>query len=1287
MVYRYLVWTAIAIILLVALTLNLLRIYLPGVFNSERPYFEQWAADTTHLPVQISDVRVRWYHLTPMIEFRNVNVLDKNKEPLVQIQRLAIGINLLDSLLKWKLLPNVVVLDGAQLELHQDKNNNFNLESMEKVNGKNLLQQTLNLNRTLTWLLTQGTVLIQNVSMNWTRTDGTSFPITDLNLQVRSKGFGRLMVGNAVVANNLVDRVAFSIAIKHLNIEKLKFDSDIYLSLSQMKVANWAKFPLISPYLGKFTFPEGQGEVQVWMKWRKMKLKLIQGRINLTKLVIQTPTPSEKFIMSDLSANIAWQHYKNGWGITADHIRTHFNDETWLDNAFGFKSFEATDNTPAHQIIGLRMLKLHDFKFISAEWKTIPDDLKQLYAHINLQGTFNNVVLKHEGVDWTAESVKFSADFSRLHADAWSQWPGLSNFSGHFYWSPQLGQLLVKSKNFVMHWPLLFTSPLNLKAFEAKLNWTRHDNQWIVNADSFVLDDTNARIEGSALFSNPATGIQLSINSKFKMDDVGQVVSYLPKPKLDNDLYNWLASSFKGGAISSGTLIFEGSPADFPFAQNQGHFQVVANLKDIDLAFDSDWPMVEKINGVLVFDNASMQVSHADAIIMNNPIDQLNASIPNLPQGLLSVSGNVNTDLHDAAAFLKASPLEIGRRMKFIALQGPMDLGLRLQIPLNQYAKTHSQTEVIGNLGIRDSSLQFIPLNLNFEKLNGHFRFGGGALIAPQVTAELFSEPLTVNINTIDIKNNSSVVQFNIQGYMDMKKLQGSVDEKWLKYFQGAADYQAQWNIHQGTPELADTFSIKSTLEGISIDFDSLYSKPASKNENLNVNISVEGEDKPILLDASLGSHISAALSFSKDAENALELSSGQIALGDEMAQQQTTPGLVFLLAVPTFDWSEWEKVLERYSAQFPTQHAEAPDLLRLIHLKTDALSLFEHKLQKVDLQLQPSATQWTVDIVSSTLSGTIQLPRHQASSVINANLQKLYLPASENFSSGKTDLSKWPGLNISVGDFRYQNRALGSLKLITQPEAGGVEISKFQLTSGDYDLFLSGYSKKMNAKMQTDISGQVKSNNFGTLLNNLNLTKALADADGIVNFSLHWLGSVFSPNVDSISGFVNLNLENGIIVNLSSGAQSGIGLSRMLNLFSLSLLPNLSHLSQRGLNFTVMKGSFKLQNGNAISNNVYLDGPVAKVNAKGRIGYVAKDYDVRMKVRPYVTSSLPTIASVIGGFNPIVGAISWFVNKVVISPAVSRAAQFEYQITGSWQKPTVVELHQSSNTKTNQKK
>jgi uncharacterized protein YhdP len=111
------------------------------------------------------------------------------------------------------------------------------------------------------------------------------------------------------------------------------------------------------------------------------------------------------------------------------------------------------------------------------------------------------------------------------------------------------------------------------------------------------------------------------------------------------------------------------------------------------------------------------------------------------------------------------------------------------------------------------------------------------------------------------------------------------------------------------------------------------------------------------------------------------------------------------------------------------------------------------------------------------------------------------------------------------------------------------------------------------------------------------------------------------------------------------------------------------SDIFQKGFSFDRIEGDFILKDGNATTQNLVMDGPAARIEAQGRIGLGARDYDQIVTVNPNVTSSLPVAGAVVGGLG--VGA-AMLLAQQILEPEIDKATRVKYRVSGPWDNPEV---------------
>lgn len=316
------------------------------------------------------------------------------------------------------------------------------------------------------------------------------------------------------------------------------------------------------------------------------------------------------------------------------------------------------------------------------------------------------------------------------------------------------------------------------------------------------------------------------------------------------------------------------------------------------------------------------------------------------------------------------------------------------------------------------------------------------------------------------------------------------------------------------------------------------------------------------------------------------------------------------------------------------------------------------------------------IDIDSPQMKGRIYLAYpfdHQQ--VLQAQLERLTISAGNSKTISSISPLSIPPLEISVKQFIYNYKNLGQLTLTTEQQANGMNIQSFNLATSDYSFKSHGQWTISNKVQHSQLQGMIESSKLKRFLWRLDMhLNSLIVEKGRAAFNLQWSGAPYSFALAHTTGNFSFALEKGRIINLNESNKSKMDLGRMLSLFSLQTIPrrlslDFTDLFEQGYSFDFIRGDFNLKHGDAFTQKeIAIEGPVAQVSARGRIGLLKQDYDLVLQVSPHVTESLPVVAGAIT-LNPLVGAAAWLVNKVV-SNEVSKAITYQYTVTGPWSDP-----------------
>ena len=124
-----------------------------------------------------------------------------------------------------------------------------------------------------------------------------------------------------------------------------------------------------------------------------------------------------------------------------------------------------------------------------------------------------------------------------------------------------------------------------------------------------------------------------------------------------------------------------------------------------------------------------------------------------------------------------------------------------------------------------------------------------------------------------------------------------------------------------------------------------------------------------------------------------------------------------------------------------------------------------------------------------------------------------------------------------------------------------------------------------------------------------------------------------------------------------------------MFNVFKLAdrLSLDFDDVYKDGFAFDSIVGDYKYDEGDVYTKDLQVKAAAADMKINGRIGLVARDYDLDMRVKPHTSAAAFTGGALLGGF--VTGAAAVLINKML---GIEKLAHDEYAVTGSWENPEV---------------
>lgn len=1254
-----------ACVILAAAAVLLSRALVP-VLDNHKADFEKWAGDLLGYPVKIEKVRLGWYQYQPEITLRRVAILDKTTQaPLQKIKRVSIFLSLPQSLWQRKPVASGLMLSGAAVSVEQSDSGEYTLKGLS-FDG--LTDQSTEVSKTteaLNWLSHQPRLILRNVDVHFSDAQKKEYDLTLADLRFENDQTNHDVIGKAILHQALPTKVDIAIKWQGPDLDLNKIQANIYLYVSGFLATGWQKN---LPSWLDWHLEQGIISAKIWGSWDQGTFTKLQSNFQAYDLILHSNIDNLAHKVTRIRGNVGWKREGTGQVIAGNDILIDLPQHLWPITNFYLVLKADTTGALMPATLNIGYVDLSDIQtFLFASPAMIAPETQKILKQLALKGSLQNasVAFAAPWTDW--QHLALEGTLNHVSVTSYEKLPGIDNLSAKVKWKNAQGLLTLQTQQGVLHLDSVFANPIDIAQLTGDVHIAMpSDGNWQLTTQNVHLanQDLTADVKGS-LINSPESPLEADITATFALQQAKKVAKYLPLKHFDRPLNKWLTTSFFSGYVKNGQAILRGPLKDYPFDQGNGLFSISGDVRGVDFQFAANWPMLEGVDAKLTFAGRQIVVDAERATTLGVNLGKMHAVIPYLgdahPQILQIDSVNdVQANFKQAFAYVHASPLKknIGKMFSGIVFSGPLSLKLGLTIPLND----PDHTAVKGALNITNAEMDLVPWKLKIDHLTGLVHFTDKTTTADNLQAELFNQPLTFSLASVQKTKTISVVRATIANRISIADL-----ESWLKIpfsnvVTGATDIIGDLDFSLDTPM---EIHLRSDLVGINIDLPDQYGKKADVKRAFTADLTIQ-DNQPVKAQMRYGDLLGAALVLEKK-NNTFELSAANLRLGTGVATFPPTDGLYI-----TGEWGEldWDKV-KGYMNQSGASKFPA-NFLKKIDLDIKSANLFGQQLSPLHIEATPSQNTWEVDIDSPGISGEITFPAHFSSrGSITADFQQLRLNTPSG-SQTKLDVAvnTLPSISFRAKSVQFGTLSLGQVTFKTSPASGGLRIEALRISSQYSNLQASGNWIQAGGRYTTQLQGVASSTNVSALLSSygFDVHNFIANK-GQVDFQLAWADAPFAPSLASLNGKATLDISKGRIIDVGQTSGAKMDLGRMLSLFSLQTIPrrlslDFSDLFQKGYSFDYLKGNFDFQNGNLLTTDTRFEGPVAKVGIDGRIGLVKKDYDLHLSITPYIASSIPVAAALVT-LNPLVGVGAYAVSKVVGS-----AITYHYSVTGPWNQP-----------------
>lgn len=1269
------------LVLIVALVISVARSLTP-LLNTHKGWFEQLATHFIGSPVEIESVNASFEDFAPEFDFEDVTILSVNtQQPFLKLASLHIGINLLQTIWQRQFVAKYFILEGTTINLQRSASGSYSINQQvvnTNTNSSLISQDWLSpdTQSMANLLLAQQQITLKDINLSWQTKQHLTIIIPNLTVTLLNNGNNHQLRGSADLITKTHSKLIVAMDLTGNVMDRNSLHGLFYWQVKAIPLGTWFREMIPQIHIKK-----GEANIKMWIDLQKGKVQDAQALVDFNNLSLQSAKNNAIIPITALTGDLLLQQPEpDHWRFAAEDLTWVFQQRAWsLDNLS--LDYDANKPSQALYLKSFNLAKLQTWLAINT-W--LPEHYVELAKQYQARGQLQDLAILHQGdlSNTDLNSFYLHTLFKNVSIASVNGLPGISHFTAELTARPEGGNLLVNSNNGQVDLSNLFTHALPFTMLSGNITWQKLNAGWQIDASNLhfanpIFDDTT---QMSLLYQNSISASHIDLLSTFTQTDSSKINNLLPTRIMSLGLTTWLEQAFIAGENETGTIVMRGKLGDFPYLAHNGQFIADVTINNMTLSYADGWPYVYQLNGRLRFDPLGMHFKAASGMTVNQVIDNTTAEIPGVISGKaasLYIHTNVAMDISDALHFIEVSPLQKTLSgLSELKGKGQTKLALDLTIPLS--SDSAENTKVKGKLNLVNDSIVLPNWGLNLDNANGLLLFTEKGVWSNGLHTSLFNQPTLIKIKTLADGKHQTITQFIVASKVDINDIKKHFSLPDFSMLHGISAYTGVLNLR--SKNQADQLIIKSNLSGINIDLPPPYGKTAQQVSPFSLLAFFNKQSTQLKINYQDKLTANILLSH-KNPDSTIIYS--KINFGPKILSLPKQPGLIITGYIPEFDWSVWQPYLSKHTSNNSTgasTNTKQAKLYPNVDLGIGKITAYGQTIFDANIQIQHTLDNWQTLIDSTNIAGTILLPDNFPQQALGLYFKRLYLEPiktsadNDNTPASHFDPSSIPPLTVNIDDFRYGEHHFNMVKFNLLSNANGMTVNNLEIKSSTIDLAGSGSWIKHKQDTLVSVNGAANFTNLGDTLTAWGINDKLYQGNGQASFKLSLPLAKAEIDFKHAQGHAKLELKNGIITGLDDNTNKLLNVGKALNLFSLDTLwrrltLNFSDLTHKGYSFDTITGNYVLAHGKAGSTDTYVKGPVADLYLTGNVNLLAKNYDLKLKVVPHYTSSVPVIATILGG--PIIG-VAAFAADALISPGVEKASGQNYTLTGPWDAPVI---------------
>ncbi|MEI9750334.1 AsmA2 domain-containing protein YhdP [Moellerella wisconsensis] len=1259
--------TAALVLIICALLLSGLRFFLPYI-NDYRTQIAARFEQTSGIPIEIGHLDAAWHSFGPSLTINQVvirsDMLDADAE------KISIELDVWRSLfsLRWRFRDLTFYQLNVDYKVPFDKDSPLDTDQqfgsfddlfLRKFDNFTLKNSQISF---LTPSEQKTTLLLPELS--WLNQPGRHRAQGYVSLETINKQHGFLQVKLDLTDKN-----------------DILSDGTIYLQADNIDMQPW-----LSRWLRDNSgLQDANFSLSSWVTLKDSRiqsglLQLRQGEANW-----EMDHAAHNLQVNDLLLRMRRQG--NGWLFDIPELDTVKTDEyIWPMGSLSVLYLPSSSKYKHHDHWRIRAknIQLERLSEILPTFSFLTPEMVQDWQHRQPMGLISSFA-----VDLTPDMPEHTQIDMDWHDVSWKKWkslPSMNGFSGVLVGDKQRGVVSFSVADGEIDYQPMSDKPMSDKPMFAKpLNITKARGHifWRVLEDNFELWSDKLDIQATSLWVNGQFRYQqqgqqkpdLNILAGIRLDDAGQAWRYFPQTLMGQDLTDYLTSAIIAGRVDEASLLFRGSPEDFPFYQNNGQFQVFVPLRDATFEYDPHWPAIFNLDIDLNFQRQGLFMSAPTLKLDKAIATDVHADIADYADSMLKINADIagtGQQIHD---YFMLSPMKesIGETLDILQIDGNVAGSLALSIPL----EPEKQVVAEGTVKLNHNDIYIKSIDSQLKQVSGQFSFVNGNLTSNTLQGSWFGQPIDLSFTTHEKKKHYQV-DIQLAGHWLAEKI-NAIPENLRQKLQGKIDWQGTVGItipeHAGTKTALD-IQLNSDISQLKHQFSDIDPQLLSKLKTLSAQ--AQGSTEQLAIYGDIGKLIGFNSEWQLGNQQ-VSLLKGQISPWKDTIPQ--LPKLSLLqIDLPEISDPKWLMLLGQLDIDTPASKAGDMrfDYPHTIKFTTPSITFGGQQWKQLALTVDQTASGFSLQANSPDIRASLNMPHDKywqlAIDYLYFNPLSTLTPTSDktvNSASQIYHFASWPTLNVLCRECWISGYKLGQITATLQPKGHTLQLTGGTLNNSATQLTLDAIWQS-GSENKTQLAGTLQGERFDDTAAYYGVLVPIIESPYVIEFDVNWRDTPWSPDVSSLNGLLTAKLGKGAISEMGGG-----NAGRLLRLMSFDALLRKLRFDFRDtfsndFNFDSIKATAKLTKGVLSTENTLIDGLIADIKLSGQINLLQRKINMEVVVTPELSATVGVATAF--AVNPIVGAAVFAASKV-FGPLWSKISVIRYHITGSLDEPKIDEV------------